>query len=632
MAVDDRARLQRRRRRAARGGHRRRQVARLSRARAALGGGERRAHDRVDEHDQPAGAARRQGSAVSRDGAHRPEGALRAAQGLAQLPLPVAARAGARSAQRAVRRRHGAASSTAIAAWAERTTRRLARAICRRRRAPRCGTRSSAEPDLCTRLKCPLFEKCFLFKARRAAAQADVIVVNHHLLLSDLAVRRASQNWDDAAVLPAYRRLVVDEGHHLEDAAAAHLGSDGDAPLAAAARSIGSTGAARDCCPRSSTRLSASNGSAEHREPRPRPGAARAGGARGCARRARCCSICSTRSSRRAGEPVVRLTRRLRDASDLEGRPARRARGHARRDRAAARRACSSCASASRGARKLDEALAPLLNEMRAVTRRLQAAGDGLRRALDSAAGRRQRALDRGARTRARRWPSSSVPLDLAPILREDLFKRLDSTIVTSATLTASRRRRDATRTASTFSPRGSASTIRSSSRRRRSSRRRSTIAAQALLAIPTDVPAPNVDAAGHRQRRRRASTLDRRRGVGRRHVRAVHEPSRRARDGDRAARARHRSGAGRCSCTATRARDALLARFRDVGQAILLGTASFWEGVDVPGDALRGARHRQAALPRADRADHGGALRGDRGARRRRVRGVHAAARRRCG
>src|SRR5213075_2756777 len=40
----------------------------------------------------------------------------------------------------------------------------------------------AAEPDLCTRAKCPSFEKCFLFKARRTAAQADVIVVNHHLL------------------------------------------------------------------------------------------------------------------------------------------------------------------------------------------------------------------------------------------------------------------------------------------------------------------------------------------------------------------------------------------------------------------------------------------------------------------
>jgi ATP-dependent DNA helicase DinG len=35
--------------------------------------------------------------------------------------------------------------------------------------------------------------------------------------------------------------------------------------------------------------------------------------------------------------------------------------------------------------------------------------------------------------------------------------------------------------------------------------------------------------------------------------------------------------------------RDALLARFREAGRALLLGTASFWEGVDVPGDALRG-------------------------------------------
>src|SRR5690606_16071264 len=82
----------------------------------------------------------------------------------------------------------------------------------------------SAEPDICTRLKCPHYDRCFLFKARREAAQADVIVVNHHLLMSDVAVRRAAQNWTDAAVHPAYQRLVVDEGHHLEDAAGAHLG------------------------------------------------------------------------------------------------------------------------------------------------------------------------------------------------------------------------------------------------------------------------------------------------------------------------------------------------------------------------------------------------------------------------
>src|SRR4029077_19422966 len=83
----------------------------------------------------------------------------------------------------------------------------------------------AAESDLCTRLKCPHFEDCFLFQARRRAAEADVVVVNHHLLDSDLAVRLASDNWLEAAVLPPYRRLVVDEAHHLEDVAAAHLGA-----------------------------------------------------------------------------------------------------------------------------------------------------------------------------------------------------------------------------------------------------------------------------------------------------------------------------------------------------------------------------------------------------------------------
>src|SRR5438128_468769 len=83
----------------------------------------------------------------------------------------------------------------------------------------------AAESDLCTRLKCPHFERCFLFQARRRAAEADVVVVNHHLLASDLAVRMASDNWREAAVLPPYRRLVLDEAHHLEDVAAMHLGA-----------------------------------------------------------------------------------------------------------------------------------------------------------------------------------------------------------------------------------------------------------------------------------------------------------------------------------------------------------------------------------------------------------------------
>ncbi|MDQ3222215.1 MAG: helicase, partial [Gemmatimonadota bacterium] len=83
----------------------------------------------------------------------------------------------------------------------------------------------SAEPDLCARLKCPEFDRCFLFRARRRAAEADVVVVNHHLLAADLSVRHTTDNWKEAAVLPPYQRLILDEAHHLEDVAATHLGT-----------------------------------------------------------------------------------------------------------------------------------------------------------------------------------------------------------------------------------------------------------------------------------------------------------------------------------------------------------------------------------------------------------------------
>ncbi|MGH7524649.1 MAG: helicase, partial [Gemmatimonadales bacterium] len=82
----------------------------------------------------------------------------------------------------------------------------------------------AAEADLCGRLRCRHYDRCFVFQARRRAAQADVVVVNHHLLAADLAVRQASDNWQEAAVLPVYRRLILDEAHHLEDVAAGHLG------------------------------------------------------------------------------------------------------------------------------------------------------------------------------------------------------------------------------------------------------------------------------------------------------------------------------------------------------------------------------------------------------------------------
>ncbi|CAN5846773.1 ATP-dependent DNA helicase DinG [soil metagenome] len=83
----------------------------------------------------------------------------------------------------------------------------------------------ASESDVCLRAKCPHFEQCFYQRARREAASADVLVVNHHLLFADLAVRRANGNYTAQAVLPHYRRLIVDEAHNLEEAATQHLGA-----------------------------------------------------------------------------------------------------------------------------------------------------------------------------------------------------------------------------------------------------------------------------------------------------------------------------------------------------------------------------------------------------------------------
>ena len=75
------------------------------------------------------------------------------------------------------------------------------------------------EADQCARVRCADYASCFFHRARRLAAQADLLVVNHALLLSDLALRQQTDNYTAAAVLPPYDRVILDEAHHLEDVA-----------------------------------------------------------------------------------------------------------------------------------------------------------------------------------------------------------------------------------------------------------------------------------------------------------------------------------------------------------------------------------------------------------------------------
>lgn len=85
--------------------------------------------------------------------------------------------------------------------------------------------RIAAEGDACTHAKCLHFRDCFVNKARRRAGRADILVVNHHLLFADLAIRRQTGSFQDAAVLPPYQRIIFDEAHHIEDVATNYFGS-----------------------------------------------------------------------------------------------------------------------------------------------------------------------------------------------------------------------------------------------------------------------------------------------------------------------------------------------------------------------------------------------------------------------
>jgi ATP-dependent DNA helicase DinG len=80
-----------------------------------------------------------------------------------------------------------------------------------------------AESDTCLRSDCPFVARCFLWRARAQMDEAHLLLVNHHLLFADVAVRRATGWKCDAAVLPAYERVIVDEAHHIEHVATSFL-------------------------------------------------------------------------------------------------------------------------------------------------------------------------------------------------------------------------------------------------------------------------------------------------------------------------------------------------------------------------------------------------------------------------
>ncbi|GAB2692099.1 ATP-dependent DNA helicase DinG [Paenibacillus thermoaerophilus] len=74
----------------------------------------------------------------------------------------------------------------------------------------------ASDADSCLNRACPWFRNCFYHRARHDAQEADLIITNHSLLFTDVQAEHR--------ILPAYKHLVVDEAHHFEAVASEHLG------------------------------------------------------------------------------------------------------------------------------------------------------------------------------------------------------------------------------------------------------------------------------------------------------------------------------------------------------------------------------------------------------------------------
>ncbi|MBI4576978.1 MAG: helicase [Planctomycetes bacterium] len=391
----------------------------------------------------------------------------------------------------------------------------------------------------CLGRRCPTYEPCPYQRARRRLQRANLVVTNHHLLFTDLALRTQA----GGGVLPPYTRLVLDEAHTAEEVAAEYLGVEvsSDAlrwlldtlyqPRTAKGRLSGIPGAAGAMASADRARAAVDlflDGALRWFEQAP---------GRGEARRVREAAAFPDPLS----GPLVELHGELallRDAA--EDRP------------------LEQVELASLAERTLETAAA--------VRAFVGHEGEGMVWWVQAEARRRRetRVVLRGA------------PAEVGPLLRERLFGQVGSVVLTSATLSVG--------------PEASFEFL----QRRLGLERATTLSLgspfdyerQAELHLVPGMPDPSDEEAyTHALAERLPRYLDRTGGralvlfTSYRQIRAVQAEL----EGWAAARGIRllRQGEGL-------PRGLLLEAFREDETSVLLGTSSFWAGVDVPGDALR--------------------------------------------
>ncbi len=432
-----------------------------------------------------------------------------------------------------------------------------------------------SDGDVCMRAKCPHFEDCFYQKARRGAAGADVLVVNHHLLFSDLAVRRIQGNYTAPAVLPPYRRVVLDEAHNIEDAATSHLG------VAVSQRGLfrllnridrRGKGVIRGVEERlklvAEGRVRTECLSRIERGIRPDVANAKQ---RAAELFARLGSVVAPSSDGvlRLGEGFERddgwsgvVSGALEDLLKVLDRVAR---------------ALDGIREAVLVDRSATEKLEEQLVELSALAGRVRAQADGLRLALvpGEEAVAMVRWLERRGVNGQGNVAVCAAPIELGDLLREALWEPADTVVLTSATLS--------TRAGFGFVT-GRLGLDRAVRVRNASYPSPFDFDTQTLVAIPTDVPRP-----GREHDDVTAAVVAELAGLSDGGIFALFTSYRSLRHVAGVLRERGVDGRWPLFVQAEAPRAQLVRRFTESGRGILLGVASFWEGVDVPGDPLRG-------------------------------------------
>ncbi len=376
--------------------------------------------------------------------------------------------------------------------------------------------RLDARRDTCTGQKCPEFNRCFLTWMHQRAREADVVIVNHHLFFADLALRQD----DFGSILPDYTAVIFDEAHEIEDVAGEYFGRQ------------------------------VSNYRFEELA-RDTEAAARMKGV--------------------ATPPLVKRIHKLRERSRdfFDVLPAREGRFPftAAERQAFVEQNAPAFDALVDAAKRLEAELSALPQKPEELIRLARRAYE-LRNELQFLLESKEKNFVYWFERRGKGVFLAATPIDLAPILREQLFAKFDTLVLTSATLAVGGRfdylkqRLGMDSAAERVLP------------------QEYDYKSQAVLYVPRtmpDVRSPDFPAAASETIRRLLDITSGRafclftsyaqmREVYERVLREVDHP---------------------LLLQGTGPRSALLEKFRATKGAVLFATASFWQGVDVPGEQL---------------------------------------------